>query len=202
MSKHSEQTNRTKKRIEEAFFKIAEEKGLDAVNVRSLSLEAGISRGTFYLHYLDVYDLMDKLEEEIISGLEALPVQQKSEQLIYKAEEAEGQPFPSIVQFFRYIDEHHRFFKLWLHHDHSKFGNKLSQWLQTRIDEKMPQRRPDTGAAAVPTDFMMTYFHGAFFDVIRHWLDTNRELPLEEAALVLTRLIRNGPLQTALGNRE
>ncbi|MFF2090579.1 TetR/AcrR family transcriptional regulator C-terminal domain-containing protein [Paenibacillus sp. NPDC058174] len=200
MSKHREQTNRTKKRIEEAFYAITEERGLDAVNVRSLCQAAGISRGTFYLHYLDVYDLMDKLEEAVISGLEALPVQQKSEQLIDSAEQE--QPFPSILQFFQYINEHHLFFKLWLHHDRSKFGVKLGQWLRARISEKMPMRRSGTEAAGAPAAFMMTYFHGAFFDVIRHWLDTGRELPLEEAALVLTRLIRNGPLQTALEGGE
>ena len=37
-----------------------------------IARESGINRGTFYTHYIDKYDLMDKLEMETINDLKAI----------------------------------------------------------------------------------------------------------------------------------
>lgn len=34
--------------------------------------QAGVNRSTFYAHYLDKYDLLDKLEDELLNELEML----------------------------------------------------------------------------------------------------------------------------------
>ncbi len=38
-------------------------------SISQLCEEAGINRSTFYRHYRDVYDLMDRTEREIQQGL-------------------------------------------------------------------------------------------------------------------------------------
>ena len=42
------------------------EKELSKVTVQEISDTADINRATFYKHYLDVYDLYDKLEQDIL----------------------------------------------------------------------------------------------------------------------------------------
>ena len=46
-------------------------KGFDAITVRGLTTCAGLNRGTFYLHYEDKYDPLQKMENEMLSGVEA-----------------------------------------------------------------------------------------------------------------------------------
>lgn len=45
------------------------EKNFDAITIQDISDRADVSRGTIYLHYLDKYDLLDKLIETHINEL-------------------------------------------------------------------------------------------------------------------------------------
>ncbi len=58
--------------IQEAFRKLLREKPLAKITVKEVCDLAQINRGTFYKHYLDCYDLMDKLQEEAIGNFERL----------------------------------------------------------------------------------------------------------------------------------
>ena len=60
---------KTKKSIYRAFFKLLNEKGFEKISVKDISDEAVISRNTFYLHYEDKYDLMDKICDEMVTAL-------------------------------------------------------------------------------------------------------------------------------------
>lgn len=68
MSEKSEdrRTRKTKKAICEAFASLLAEKELHKITVREIIEKAEISRVTFYNHYLDIYDLNDKFEENIM----------------------------------------------------------------------------------------------------------------------------------------
>ncbi|KRM55480.1 TetR/AcrR family transcriptional regulator [Secundilactobacillus malefermentans] len=54
-------TRRTKTQIEMAFFRLLKKKGFKALTVQDISKSAGVGRSTFYSHYYDKYDLLEKL---------------------------------------------------------------------------------------------------------------------------------------------
>ncbi|WP_425524836.1 TetR/AcrR family transcriptional regulator [Bacillus atrophaeus] len=56
---------KTKSAIKHAFLKLLHEKEINKITVSDLSKKADISRGTFYLHYKDVFDLYEQIEDEI-----------------------------------------------------------------------------------------------------------------------------------------
>lgn len=60
---------RTQKSIKEAFFKLVKEKGFDHISVKDITNEAMISRNTFYLHYSDKYDLLNKICDDLVRKL-------------------------------------------------------------------------------------------------------------------------------------
>ncbi|MCR5653555.1 MAG: TetR/AcrR family transcriptional regulator [Ruminococcus sp.] len=60
---------RTLKSIKEAFYQLRKKKPIKRISVKELSELAMINKATFYLHYKDVYDLSDKLENELISSV-------------------------------------------------------------------------------------------------------------------------------------
>lgn len=64
-----ERKTETKKLIKEAFTKLLSEKGFNNLTVSDITRKAGINRGTFYLHYIDKYDLLEKLENDAINDL-------------------------------------------------------------------------------------------------------------------------------------
>lgn len=63
--KTDRRTAYTRKVIREALYKLLEKKHLSEITVKELCEEADINRTTFYRNYLDIYDLYEKLEEEL-----------------------------------------------------------------------------------------------------------------------------------------
>ncbi len=57
---------KTKKNIYNAFISLREKKALEKITVKELTDAAGISKQTFYLHYKDIYDLAESIENELI----------------------------------------------------------------------------------------------------------------------------------------
>lgn len=64
----------TKKVVKETLISLLEEKELNKITVSELCEKSDINRATFYRYYMDIYDLLEKLEQELIDELkEILP---------------------------------------------------------------------------------------------------------------------------------
>ncbi|MGN1024586.1 MAG: TetR/AcrR family transcriptional regulator [Lachnospiraceae bacterium] len=55
-------------RIRAVFLELLTDRPLGRITVTQICREAGINRTTFYKHYLDVFDLMDKTEQDLLSS--------------------------------------------------------------------------------------------------------------------------------------
>lgn len=81
-TKNNRSVQRTRAAIEQAFYELAQTKDVSRITVRELTERSGVSRGTFYLHYRDVYDLLSQREAEMLAqlkeALEAQPLQDDS----------------------------------------------------------------------------------------------------------------------------
>lgn len=60
-------TRVTKMLIRKAFTDMLKEKPIQSITIKELCETAGINRGTFYSHYSDIYDLLEKMEEEMMA---------------------------------------------------------------------------------------------------------------------------------------
>ncbi len=58
--------------IKKAFLELLQQKPMSKITVREICDRAEINRSTFYKHYLDCYDLLDKLKEEALAQLDEL----------------------------------------------------------------------------------------------------------------------------------
>lgn len=86
----------TKQDIREALTQLLLTEPFESISVSKLCRKAGINRGTFYLHYLDKFDMMDQLKDEIIHDLNQLYDQEFSEK-------------EAIQALLTYIKEHYSF---------------------------------------------------------------------------------------------
>ncbi|MGN0984601.1 MAG: TetR/AcrR family transcriptional regulator, partial [Gemmiger sp.] len=62
----------TKKRLNAALVELLLQKPVQEITVRELTAQARVSRGTFYFHYADIYDLLRRMEQEQLDQLEKL----------------------------------------------------------------------------------------------------------------------------------
>ncbi len=73
MARHSgaedRRVARTKRHLWEAMARLMKRKKLKDITVRELSEEAALNRTTFYTHYRDVPDMLEKVEGEVLGAL-------------------------------------------------------------------------------------------------------------------------------------
>lgn len=60
---------KTKRSIRSAFLQLRSQKPLERITVKELCQLAEISKATFYLHYHDLYDLSDRLQQEVVQSI-------------------------------------------------------------------------------------------------------------------------------------
>ena len=73
--KTDRRTLKTRKAICDALAQLLYEKELRKVTVQEIADLADVNRVTFYKHYLDVYDLYEKIEKEVLVELGLLILQ-------------------------------------------------------------------------------------------------------------------------------
>ena len=64
-------TQKTQKAIINAFIALRAKKPLNKISVTELAREAMISKATFYLHYKDIYDLSEQLQDRLVLDIVA-----------------------------------------------------------------------------------------------------------------------------------
>ena len=72
MTKVDRRILKSQEAIKNAILELMAEKNFDDITIRDISDKANVNRGTIYLHYMDKYDLLDKIIEEHISNLREL----------------------------------------------------------------------------------------------------------------------------------
>lgn len=65
INNNDSRVRRTKKLIRQGLTELAKTKNITKITVKELTDLIDINRGTFYLHYNDIFDLVDSLENEL-----------------------------------------------------------------------------------------------------------------------------------------
>lgn len=61
----------TKMVLKESFIKLLEKKEISQITIKEICENADINRATFYAHYSDQYDLLKKIEDELLDNVNA-----------------------------------------------------------------------------------------------------------------------------------
>lgn len=78
MEKTDRRIRKTKSQLRIGLAKLMETKSINEITVKELVDEVDINRSTFYLHYTDIYNLLDEIEtelhDEIIKAIDKHPI--------------------------------------------------------------------------------------------------------------------------------
>jgi AcrR family transcriptional regulator len=99
----------TKIDIRKTFIDLLNTKGFENLTVSDIARDAKINRGTFYLHYVDKYDLMETLEMEIIYDLKQIMLLDSDMVSINQNNPADLIPYDRIVKALHYIKDDFNF---------------------------------------------------------------------------------------------
>ncbi len=150
---------RTRQLIQDAFVALVGEKGFENVTVQHIAERAPVNRATFYSHYHDKYDLLDKSIEEMLEKLTKV-IKQKNRnkedfQLTFDS------PHPSFLALFEHIAENANFYNVML--GDKAAGNytyKMMKAIQTHLTLSLSISQPNDEKLMVPRDILISYVTG------------------------------------------
>lgn len=163
---------RTKQGIQEALTELLEKKSIDKISVKEITDIAGINRGTFYLHYVDKYDLMEKSINQLMieiseTGFNILNLAQRN----IHSELSRKKLIDEFTTLFKYIQKNSRLIKSLTNENSSySFHHKFNELLKDRLIAKLGSRQKN-----VPAIYIVSAFSYSIQGIIRTWLESGME---------------------------
>ncbi|GIN10484.1 TetR family transcriptional regulator [Shouchella clausii] len=169
---------RTRKLIKDAFIELLQEMDIEKITVNCLTERATINRVTFYLHYQDIPDMLEKMAEEMIEDLTAAMAKSNMNE-----QSSEGVNWQGLVYLLEYISAHAEFYKIVLG---SKgipiFKDRLLTWLTSRIVSGVEKRESIIEQAGIKKEILIWSHSSALIGVIISWLQN--DMPYTPSFLV------------------
>ncbi|MFB9330247.1 TetR/AcrR family transcriptional regulator C-terminal domain-containing protein [Paenibacillus aurantiacus] len=185
---------RTKQLLHVALLELIEERGLEGITVSDLTQRAEINRGTFYLHYKDVPDMLDQSKMAFLQGFKTLLAKLDVASVVEKAISDETDP--GMVEIFAFIAENADMFRLLLGPGgDSFFGDQVIELLKEYLYDKLPFWQLEQARLQIPSDFLIAYVSAANLGFLHHWLESGMQQSPEEFARMVVRLVRVGPIR-------
>ena len=174
----------TDQRIREAFLEELKEKGIDRIRVSEICAKVGINRSSFYAHYEDVYDILEKLSDSI--GREFFDMFQKS----YRFDTREMIQKGYLLELLEHIYDHREFYGAYFSGTNSEHLNK---GLNTVFYDLIYPELKALGVKDESTaEFHFIFFRAGLFALIRRWLEEGCRKSAEEVADIIMGSIRTG----------
>lgn len=175
---------RTKQQIRQAIVELLSEKDANSITVRELAEHAGINRGTFYIHYNDINDLLEQLVNE--ASEKVCEVCQK-----YPPEETPSDSYPFLTDMFQMLKDDPQLFNVLLANNGSQsYAERICLMLQENYLDKLLQ-------LYFPADPQRCHFASGFIVAgcvhqALLWLNTGTVETPEEMAQITGDLIMHG----------
>lgn len=191
----------TKEKIKTAFIDLVHEKGFEAMTVSDIARKCDINRGTFYLHYVDKYDLMNKLEEEVMFDLEAIILKDSGQK---EAEDSlELIPYDEILEALVYVKGEFDFVKaIASPGGDPNFMQTLKSIIGQLIDIKVKQsdrvKFDKIENLDVPEDYAIEILLSSIVGIMTLWIKKDGKESPEEIAHMITKAKLLSPYELLL----
>jgi len=159
---------RTRHLIRDAFVDLLQEMDIEKISVNSIAERATINRVTFYLHYRDISDMLEKMANDMIENIERILSNATG-----NTNSAEETDWEMMVCLLEHIAEQAKFYKVILASKRTPIFTErllklLTEMMITRIDRA--GRDSSISNAGIKKDVAIWYYSSALIGTIVYWL--------------------------------
>ena len=171
---------RTQRVIQETFIELVVEVGFGAITVQMLAERAMINRATFYRHYEDIYDLVDKVYNNLIDEYLA------SVQTVMP-----GDPIVTLQRMFEHCASYAPFY-LALLSEGPRFQEIVWHKMEQHSEAFFKRIGLDESAMTMPLPVVLRFWSTAQLGLVQWWLENGQTIPAAEMAQYLWQLYEQG----------
>ena len=184
--KEDRRVRRTKKLLVQALTDLLQEKQVKEITVRELTDLADMNRGTFYLYYKDIFDMLEKVEDEMFRSLGGILARHGENGSVLQVR-------PVLLDLFSFIGENQAMCRVLLSpHGDMNFLHRLNNVIRETCLKIWPQAQTPDGEAEFDYHYSFAVF--SFAGLIRAWVSRGCPESPEQMAALADAMIFRGSL--------
>ena len=178
--KGSRKTRYTKMVLRESLMELMKTKPISAISIKEICAHADIGRSTFYTHYANQYDLLNKTQEETLAFIDNV----HTKYYFYKNTKRESlQMLEEILQYI--ADNNKLIYILFSENGDINFQKKIfSSMYEKNIMKSLTDILPDEQTRQYYYLFIVTGSLG----IIYHWIKNGMDKSVTELAHMIINL--------------
>ncbi len=189
LKKEDRRVRRTKKLLTQALTELLQKKQVNEITVKELTDLADMNRGTFYMYYRDIFDMLEKIEDELFQKLDVIAQS-------HEHGDPTQQVKPILLDLFRFIEENQEMFRVLLSpNGDMNFLHRLYEAIRERSLEIWKDQMGSLGEKEFDYRYSFVIFGCA--GMIRAWVNRSCQETDMQMAELADRMIRRGILTEA-----
>ena len=189
LKKEDRRVRRTKKLLTQALTELLQKKQINEITVKELTDLADMNRGTFYMYYRDIFDMIEKIEDELFQKLDVIAQ-------THEHGDPTQQVKPILLDLFRFIEENQEMCRVLLSpNGDMNFLHRLYEAIRERSLEIWKDQMGSLGEKEFDYRYSFVIFGCA--GMIRAWVNRSCQETDMQMAELADRMIRRGILTEA-----
>ncbi|KRE64862.1 TetR/AcrR family transcriptional regulator [Paenibacillus sp. Soil750] len=159
---------RTRQLLKDAFVELLQEMDIEKISVNRIAERATINRVTFYLHYRDIPDMLEKMADEMIEDINRILTHASANQ-----HSKEEEDWPMLVNLLEHFAEHAKFYKVVLASRRTPiFTDRMLRLLTELVTSRIERMGDESvlATAGIQKDIAIWYGSSALIGTIVAWL--------------------------------
>lgn len=164
----------TRYALQNALIVCMQQKPFNRITVREICETADINRSTFYMHYKDIYELLDEIEEQVYQEIDAIFSK-------------ESPSIHNMEQLLDYVQTHKTLLECLLQQGSGLAMSRFSTILHARYGKYL-QRYAGNGFSE-ENEYLYEFLYTGILGVLQKWLQNECKDDRNQVADVMWRMI-------------
>lgn len=164
----------TRYALQNALIACMQQKTFNRITVREICETADINRSTFYMHYKDIYELLDEIEEQVYQEIDAIFSK-------------ESPSVHNMEQLLDYVQTHRTLLECLLQQGSGLAMSRFSTILHARYGKYL-QRYAGNGFSE-ENEYLYEFLYTGILGVLQKWLQNECKDDRNQVADVMWRMI-------------
>lgn len=178
MKKQPDITAQTREKLIEAFWSFYCEKKIEHITIKEITDKAGYHRSTFYEYFVDIYDVLNQLEESLLEYIKVNVINR-----------LDGELSVDLAQNIANIyDEKGEYLSVLLgENGDPNFLKKVKALILPILTDTLGLSVKD-----IHTSYIFEFATSGIFAVVTHWYKNGKNLPSHELADLSRSMLMSG----------
>ena len=180
MKKQPEITAQTREKLIAAFWSLYCEKKIEHISIKEITDNAGYHRSTFYEYFVDIYDVLNQVEDALLEHIER--------NIIHNLDREIGEDLAQKIAGI--YDEKGEYLSVLLgENGDPNFVNKIKDVMRPALTEAFGLSEDE-----VHTSYIFEFASTGILSVVTHWYKNGKNLPSKELVGLMRSMLMGGVL--------